>query len=112
MNSVDLEWRIRRLSKMSASEVRWRLSDEVRRRRWASRQIAPGNSPQAWAPLSTRDSTPPWDWATGITFHDLPTRDPLVTVPLEARHDLIAAADEIMGGRWHLLGFIRDDMED
>ena len=82
MNSVDLEWRIRRLSKMSASEVKWRLSDQVRRRRWASRQIAPEVSPRSWAPLSARRSTPPWDWAPDVTFHDLSTRDALVAVPL------------------------------
>ena len=49
MNSVELEWRLRRLSKMSASEVRWRISEHVRRKRWASRQIMPEFSPQAWA---------------------------------------------------------------
>jgi hypothetical protein len=112
VNSVDLEWRIRRLSKMSASEVKWRLSDEVRRRRWASRQIAPEVSPLSWAPLSARRSTPPWDWAPDVTFHELATREALVAVPLEARRGLIAAADEIMGGRWHLLGSVRQDMED
>ena len=42
MNSVELEWRVRRLSKMSASEVRWRISDHVRRRLWARRQVVPG----------------------------------------------------------------------
>ena len=112
MNSVDLEWRIRRLSKMSPSEVKWRLTDQVRRRRWASRQIAPGDSPQSWAPLSAGRSTPPWDWAADVTFHDLPTPDAFVAVPLEARCDLMATADEIMGGRWHLLGSVRQDMED
>jgi Heparinase II/III-like protein/Heparinase II/III N-terminus len=112
MNSVDLEWRIRRLSKMSASEVKWRLSDQVRRRRWASRQIAPELSPLSWAPLSARRSTPPWDLAPDVTFHALPTRDALVAVPLEARRELIAAADEIMDGRWHLLGTVRRDMQD
>jgi hypothetical protein len=112
MNSVDLEWRIRRLSKMSASEVKWRLSDQVRRRRWASRQIAPAVSPQSWGPLSARRSTPPWDWAPDATFDDLPTKDALAAVPSAARRELIAAADEIMSGRWHLLGSVRLDMED
>src|SRR5580698_407403 len=103
MNSVDLEWRIRRLSKMSASEVKWRLSDEVRRRRWASRQVVPDESRRSWAPLSARRVTPPWDWAPAVAFHDLATQDALVAVPPEARRGVIAAADEIMGGRWHLL---------
>ena len=40
MNSVELKWRLQRLSKMSASEVRWRVSEQVRRRRWASRQVS------------------------------------------------------------------------
>ena len=69
MNSVELEWRLRRLSKMSASEVRWRISDHVRRRRWASRQIMPEVSPRSWADRlleptlqhrGTRPGTPPF----------------------------------------------------
>ncbi len=112
MSSVDLEWHIRRLSRMSASEVKWRLSDHVRRRRWASRQVAPELSRPSWALRSARRSTPPWAWAPDVSFHDFPTRDALVAVPLEARRGAIAAADEVMGGRWNLLGFVRRDMED
>ena len=111
MNSVALEWRIRRLSKMSASEVKWRLSDQIRRRRWAARQVVPEPSSGSWA-LSAGRSTPPWDWAPEVAFHEVPTRDALVDVPSEARRAVIAAADQIMGGRWHLLGSVRRDMED
>ncbi len=81
MSSVDLEWHIRRLSRMSASEVKWRLSDHVRRRRWASRQVAPELSRPSWALRSARRSTPPWAWAPDVSFHDFTTRDALVAVP-------------------------------
>ena len=59
MSSVELEWRLRRLSQMSATEVGWRISDHVRRRRWASRQITPESStPLLGSPLhSTRHGT-------------------------------------------------------
>jgi hypothetical protein len=33
-------------------------------------------------------------------------------VPEDARRDVIAAADEILAGRWQLLGSLREDMED
>ena len=85
MNTADLEWQIRRLSKMSPSEVKWRLSDEARRRRWASRQVAPDLPRQSWAQRSVGRSTAPWDWAPDVTFRDLPTEDALVAVPAGAR---------------------------
>ena len=50
MNSVELEWRLRRLSKMSPSEVKWRISDHVRRKRWASRQVMPEVVPAVVGP--------------------------------------------------------------
>ena len=112
MNTADLEWQIRRLSKMSASEVKWRLSDEVRRRRWASRQVTPDLRPDSWAQRSVRRSAAPWNWAPDVTFHDVSLQDARLDVPLGARRRLIAAADEIMGGRWQLLGSERRDMED
>ena len=110
MSSVDLQWHIRRLSKMSASEVRWRVSDQVRRKRWASRQVAPDLPREVWALRSVRRSTAPWDVGSSVTFHDLSTQDALMVVPSEERRGVIAAADEIISGRWHLLGSERRDM--
>ena len=69
MKSVELEWRLRRLSKMSASEVRWRISDQVRRKRWASQQITPEFSPQSWTlDPSDRRQEAPWASARDGSF--------------------------------------------
>ncbi len=112
MNSVELEWRLRRLSKMSASEVKWRISEHVRRKRWASQQIMPEFSPQAWALDSSSRAEAPWDSARGGTFRSFPSDEVLRGAPEDARRSVIAAADEILAGQWQLLGALRRDMED
>ena len=63
MNSVELEWRLRRLSKMSASEVRWRISDHVRRKRWASQQVMPEFHPSRGLVHRSARAGQPWDSA-------------------------------------------------
>jgi hypothetical protein len=112
MNSVDLEWRLRRLSKMSASEVRWRISEHVRRKRWSSQQVMPEFSPRAWADDSPSRATAPWDSARGGSFRPFPSSEVLQAAPADARRSVIAAADEILAGQWELLGAVRQDMED
>ena len=112
MDVVDLEWRFRRLSKMSASELGWRMSDHIRRKRWASRQITPQVPPQSWALCSAGRATAPWDSARGATFRAFPSCDVLQAVPGEARQRVIALAEEVLAGRWELLGAVRRDMED
>jgi Heparinase II/III-like protein/Heparinase II/III N-terminus len=112
MNPAELEWRFQRLSKMSASEVRWRISDHVRRRRWASRQITPDVSPESLALRSDKHETAPWDSARDAQFLTFPSEEMLQAVPGEARRRVIAAAEEILAGRWQLLGALRRDMED
>ena len=112
MKSAELEWRFQRLSKMSASEVRWRISDHVRRRRWASRQVMPDLSPQSLALRSGKHEGTPWNSARDAQFRTLPTEEMLQAVPDETRLRVIAAAEEILAGRWPLLGALRRDMED
>ena len=112
MNSAELEWRFQRLSKMSASEVRWRISDHVRRRRWASRQIMPDVSPQSLALRSDKHEKAPWNSARDAQFRTFPSEEMLQAVPDETRRRVIAAAEEILAGRWQLLGALRRDMED
>ena len=113
MNSVELEWRLRRLSKMSASEVRWRISDHVRRRRWASRQIMPECPPAVLGHPFVEAPGAPWDSVRDATFPTLSFRG---TAAGRSRRgcvaEVIAAADEILAGQWELLGSLREDMED
>ncbi len=112
MNSVELEWRLRRLSKMSASEVGWRISEHVRRKRWASLQVVPEVSSQSWvrSPSTRRDA--PWYSSRNGTFRVLASEEVTTAVPDDARRSVIVAADEILAGRWELLGSLRRDMED
>ena len=112
MNSVELEWRLQRLSKMSSSEVRWRISEHVRRRRWASRQVVPEVPPQSWAPLSATGETAPWNSTQDPQFRTFPSGKVCQAIPSELRQRVIAAADQILAGRWQLLGVSRLDMED
>jgi hypothetical protein len=112
MNSAELEWRFQRLSKMSASEVRWRITDHVRRRRWASRQIMPDVSSQSLALRSGRHQRTPWDTAGNAQFRTFPSKEMLRDVPRETKQRLIEAAEEILAGRWQLLGALRRDMKD
>jgi hypothetical protein len=111
MNSVELEWRFRRLSKMSASEVRWRISDHVRRRRWESRQVMPECLPRSSVWRSSAGAAPPWE--TGLSEMSRPiAAEVFRSVPEDARRHVIAAADEILAGRWQLLGSLREDLDD
>lgn len=112
MNSAELEWRFQRLSKMSASEVRWRISDHVRRRRWASRQVMPDASPHTLVVRPATHEKAPWDSARDCQFRTFPSEALLYAVPVETRRRVIATAEEILAGRWQLLGAWRRDMED
>jgi hypothetical protein len=112
MNSVELEWHFRRLSQMSATEVGWRISDHVRRRLWASRQIMPEAPPQSWALRSTKHARAPWDSALHAVFRTFSSEEVLQTVSGQARQRVIAAGEEVLAGRWQLLGAVRRDMED
>jgi hypothetical protein len=111
MNSVDVEWRLRRLSKMSPSEVRWRISDLVRRKRWASRQIMPQCAPDSWSRHLSVGRAAPWDPGRAWTFRPFARADVIGAVPDDARQRVIAAADGILAGQWQLLGVVRRDME-
>ena len=112
MSRVELEWRLRRLSQMSATEVGWRVSDHVRRRRWASRQITPRAPPPSWALRTSRHTKAPWDPVRYPAFRAFSSEELLRAVPDEARRRVIAAGQEVLAGRWELLGSVRWDMED
>ena len=112
MSPVELEWRFRRLSQMSATEVGWRISDNVRRRLWASRQIMPEDPPQSWALRSTRHAKVPWDSPRDAVFRSLLSEEVLQAIPVEARQRVIASGEDVLTGRWELLGALRQDMED
>ena len=45
MSRQSLGWYVRRLRRMSASELAWRMRDHVRRTTWSSKQVKPGRIP-------------------------------------------------------------------
>ncbi len=97
---------------MSASEVGWRVEDHVKKWAWVPYQVAPDladrSSPRRWLThrrfvLAVPDDKPRFAAKLDATA--------LAEVPTDVRADLIAGADEILAGRWTLLGVRRQDME-
>lgn len=98
MNQKRLQWYARRFSRMSVAEIVWRVRDGARREAWVLRQVRPGSKSRPCRPLlGSRFAAP------------LPpgTRD---SVSKEIRDSLVKAADEILAGRWQVLGEDRTDL--
>ncbi|MTD58596.1 heparinase II/III family protein [Amycolatopsis pithecellobii] len=87
-------WYVRRLRRMGGPEIRGRVVDVVRKRRW--RRIAAMPSEAAW--LAQRDFPTP-----------LPS-NVFRTVPPDAAAAVIAKADRLLDGRAEYFGVQRDDM--
>ena len=97
-------WYARRLGRMSAAEITWRVREQAVRRAWASRQVRPGQLAAlppltAVLPAGERRFTSP-----------LPA-DAAARVPDDARAAVIAAADRLLKGEWEMLGAVRTDLE-
>ena len=85
-------WYVRRLQRMSPQEVVWRSSDVLRQRAWRLKQGAqpkPARTPRFESPLPA---------------------GALNTVPADEVQRLLRTADEILAGRWDVLGVTRKDM--
>ncbi|HEX6445354.1 MAG TPA: alginate lyase family protein [Streptosporangiales bacterium] len=97
--SPALGWYARRLARMSPREVVWRTQDHVRRVTWATRQVRPGRLHETRAELSpTR------------RFTAVLPEGAAAAVPPHAQKALVAAADEILAGRFDVLGVRRTDL--
>jgi Heparinase II/III-like protein/Heparinase II/III N-terminus len=88
---------MRRLRRMSPREVLWRSSDVIRKRAWRGRQVSP---PAAASQL-----------ATAARFESVLPVTALAAVPAGDRRLLIRTADELLAGRWDVLGVTRTDMK-
>jgi hypothetical protein len=98
---VNLSWYLRRLQKMSSAELGWRGLDQARKWAWSLKQVRPAK-PAFW-----RDEP---RLAGERCFRATLPLGALVEVPEEARAATLAAAEEIMSGRWAVLGAERKDM--
>jgi hypothetical protein len=95
-----LGWYVRRLRRMSPSELVRRTRDSGRRTAWAYQQVRPGQGAEVHLPLRKE-----------LTFDTtLPQHTPF-DVPEEARKAVIETADAIMAGHLEVLGVDRTDLQ-
>jgi hypothetical protein len=96
-----LTWYLRRLQCMSPQEIAWRSCDALRQRAWRSRQVPP----TATAPRHAGPKRP------GVSRFESPLpAAALAAAPADDAKRLVRAADEILAGRWDVLGVTRQDM--
>ena len=99
--SRDVGWYVRRLQRMSATEVAGRVRDQARQRAWSGRQVLPGRPATELSGLRAARLGPiplPPGIAEGL--------------PAEARSAVIEAADRLVAGEWTVLGVDRPDILD
>lgn len=94
---MRLGWYVRRLSRMTPTEMVGRTRDVAVKRRWRSRQVRPGHSDPA-APRLTGT----------IAMAGLRTDG----IDLAVRAAVVAAADALLDGHWPVFERVRDDMAD
>jgi Heparinase II/III-like protein/Heparinase II/III N-terminus len=93
-------WYVRRLRCMSAQEVVWRSTDVLRKRAWRGRQV----------PLASDKYPAKPKPENALGFASPLSPGALAAVPADDARRLLHTADEILAGRWEVLGVIRQDM--
>ena len=92
-------WYARRVARMSPAEVAWRARDQATHAAWSRRQV-------------TRDqmtTLPPLPAGERRFTTTLPA-EAAARVPVEARVAILEAADQLLDGRWEVLGLARTDL--
>jgi Heparinase II/III-like protein/Heparinase II/III N-terminus len=106
-------WYVRRLRCMSPQEVLWRSGDVLRQRAWRPRQVPPGATAARNPARSARDRSRVKPNLAGVPrFESSFSAEALAAVPADDVRRLVRAADEILAGRWDVLGVTRQDMAD
>ena len=106
-------WYVRRLRCMSPQEVWWRSADVLRQRAWRSRQVPPGaTAPLRAAHLARDGSRVKPKLARAPRFESFLPAGALAAIPADDVRRLVQAADDILAGRWDVLGVTRQDMVD
>jgi hypothetical protein len=112
LDKSKLGWYLSRFRAMSPLEVAWRLEDQAKKWAWRPLQVTgtaghpdrrpapPNPAPVLRAPVGR------------LRFLATLPEGALLEVPPKARHAVIATADELLAGRWVLLGVERKDIED
>ncbi len=113
MNTSRLEWYLRRLQKMSASEVAWRLTDYSKKLAWARHQVpVPASDPATRRRRRGAGKSVPRVSTAPPRFEATLAPGVLAGIPVEARRRILSAGDQILAGRFEVLGVMRKDMED
>jgi Heparinase II/III-like protein/Heparinase II/III N-terminus len=99
-----LGWYVRRLRRMSAGEVSWRVREQAKRRAWSRLQVRPGEL-HALPPLAAARP------AAERRFTAVLPPGTAGLVPDQARTAIIADADWLLKGEWRMLGTVRTDMD-
>ncbi len=99
MNRQPLGWYVRRVRRMSPTELVWRTRDHGRRTAWAYQQVRPGQDSTTQLPLRKE-----------LTFPATLPPHAADAVPEEARKAVIATAAAILAGRLQVLGVDRTDL--
>ena len=92
---------------MSPREVLWRSSDVLRQRAWRPRQVPIATAPQHPAREGNRAGP---KLAKPPRFASPIPAGALEAVPADEVRQLVRTADEILAGRWEVLGVTRQDM--
>jgi Heparinase II/III-like protein/Heparinase II/III N-terminus len=98
-DSSRLGWYARRVSRMSAAELIWRGYDKTRQLLWAGRQV----HRDELAALVTAEPG-------ARQFTAVLPAGTAAAVPAAAKQAVLAAAEELMQGRWQILGITRTDL--
>jgi hypothetical protein len=109
-SAARLEWYVRRLQCMSPQEVLWRSSDALRQTAWRRRQVPAVTAARGPARLARDRGRAKPKLATAPHFESVLPARALDAVPADEARRLVRAADEILAGRWEVLGVIRQDM--
>jgi hypothetical protein len=98
-----VSWYVRRLGRMSAGEVAWRLREQALRRAWAPRQVLPGRIPDG----PVRGALP----SSARRFAAVLPPDAASLVPEAALEAIVADAERILTGEWEMLSVVRRDLD-
>jgi hypothetical protein len=93
-------WYVHRLRCMSPQEVSWRFADALRKRAWRRKQVPPAVAVPRYLPKL----------AGAPRFQSPLPAGALDAVPADDAQRLLRVADEILAGRWDVLGVTRQDM--
>ena len=110
-NRARVAWYVRRLQCMSPQEVLWRSSDVLRQRAWRLKQVPPpATAPRHLTRFARDEYRGKPKLAKAPRFESPLPAVALDAVPANDLRGLLRTADEVLAGRWDVLGVTRQDM--